>query len=203
MSNNQPPNGMQTPSPIGPGQTPTMGMQPPPPGQVEPKTLGLAIAALVVGIVSFFCFGIITGPVAIVLGVMAMKRIKAAPQQYKGQGLALAGTIIGGVATAIFFIGIMASIAIPNFMSLRSKAYDASALSAARSAKIVEEIYFMENGGVDGGSYADNLSDLLVLEKTLVDDTDVTFIFGDCNSAGYTFTTLHARGAQEHVMTDK
>jgi len=182
---------------------PQMGQQvmPPPPGQTPPKTSGLAIASLVAAVLSFFCFGIIVGPIAIILGVKAMKKIKAEPQTYAGHGLALAGTIVGAVATFFYFI-IVVLIAIPNFIQLRGRAYDAAAQSAGFSAKIAQELHFQESGGENGGSYTDQLSDLLKWDKNLTDDSSVTFIFGDCNSEGYTFTTRHANGVTDKIFTD-
>lgn len=96
----------------------------------------------------------------------------------------------------IAIIGILALIAIPNFIQLRSRAYNASAQSAGRNAKTSQEVYFQSNGGDNGGSYAANLGDLLIWDKNLTDDTDVTFTFGPVGSSGYTFTTSHSRGTE-------
>ena len=72
-------------------------MPPTPPAPVEappidgPKVSGLAIAALILGICSFVpLLGLLTGPVAIVLGIVALAR------KVSGKGLA-----IGGVATGL------------------------------------------------------------------------------------------------------
>ncbi len=73
----------------------------------------MAIAALVLGIVSLFLFPLATGTLGIVFGAIALKRIKANPSQ-EGRGMALAGLVCGivgialwllliGLGTAIFF----------------------------------------------------------------------------------------------------
>jgi hypothetical protein len=75
-----------------------------PPG---PPTDGMAITALVLGIVAFpgiCCWGLpglILGVVAIILGRMALRRIRAAGGAIGGRGLAQAGWICGLVAAIL------------------------------------------------------------------------------------------------------
>jgi uncharacterized membrane protein YkgB len=71
------------------------------PYQAAPKNNGLAIASLVLGIVGVvFCwcygFGVLTGIVGLILGIVGMKQIKKTGA--KGRGLALTGIITSGVA---------------------------------------------------------------------------------------------------------
>ncbi len=90
------------------------GFQPYEPYRVvkPPGTNGKAIAALVSALVGFMFCGLpsIAGPI---LGVIAMRECRRTGQD--GYGLALAGTIIGGLVTAmwvlylVFVIGIAAS----------------------------------------------------------------------------------------------
>jgi hypothetical protein len=107
------------PPPPGYGPPPP-GYGPPPPGYGQPpgspygqwqpypqqrRTNGLAIAALVCGILGG-CFGI-TGIVAIVLGAVALGQIKQSGQE--GKGLAIAGIVLGALwivaLAAIFLVG--------------------------------------------------------------------------------------------------
>ncbi len=69
----------------------------------EPKASGLAISAMIIGIMALFSFiyVIILGPLAIVLGAIALHKINKNPKLYKGEGFAIAGIILGAVA--IFF----------------------------------------------------------------------------------------------------
>ena len=97
---------------------------PPPPyttyGYAAPRTEGMAIAALVVGIVAvagLFCYGVpalIAGPVAIVLGLVADRRIKASGGAVGGHGLAMAGWIIGICATVL---GALAALVVFGMMA--------------------------------------------------------------------------------------
>ena len=86
-----------------------------------PRTDGMAIAALVVGIVAvpgIFCYGIlavILGAVAIFLGLRARRQIKASGGAVGGYGLAQAGWIIGlcaAILGALYFIFIVVLIGI-------------------------------------------------------------------------------------------
>lgn len=68
------------------------------------KNEGMAVGALVCGIVSALCgvigfCGVIIGPVAIVLGVVARRRIRDSAGMTKGDGLALAGLVLGIIGT--------------------------------------------------------------------------------------------------------
>ena len=64
---------------------------------------GLAVAALVLGIVWAFWLGSI---LAVIFGHVAMRRIKRQPNMRKGYGLAVAGLVLGyvGAATFVLFV---------------------------------------------------------------------------------------------------
>ncbi len=55
---------------------------------------GKATTALVLGLVGLFCFGIITGPLAIVFGGMALSGMGLTGNQ-DGRGMAIAGLVMG------------------------------------------------------------------------------------------------------------
>jgi hypothetical protein len=54
---------------------------------------GLAISGLVSGVVGFFVCGVVLGPLATVLGVLARRRLRAAGEP--GEGLATAAIVLG------------------------------------------------------------------------------------------------------------
>jgi type II secretory pathway pseudopilin PulG len=88
--------------------------------QPQPQTRkGLAIASLVLGILSILTLGLlVVGAIAaIVLGVIALGRIKKEPATYGGKGMAIAGIITSGVSLLLIAVfGIMATIAVPRIM---------------------------------------------------------------------------------------
>ena len=73
----------------------------------SPGVNPLAIASLVCALAGILLFGIITGLVAVVLGVLALSSIRATSQ--RGLGLALSGVLLGIVDVTgwIIFLGIM------------------------------------------------------------------------------------------------
>ena len=94
----------------------------------------------------------------------------------------------------VAIIGILALIAIPNFINLRQKAYDASAKSAGRNAKLAEEVYYNDREA-STGSYTSSLDVLLGIDKNLTDDASVTFNFDHASESGFTLHTSHASGS--------
>ena len=102
------------PEPLPPPALPPVPPVPPPPpppypgyGYASVPTDGRATAALVVGIVAvvgLFCYGIpaiILGPIAIFLGLSARRHIKASGGAVGGGGIAMAGWILGLLATVL------------------------------------------------------------------------------------------------------
>jgi len=73
-----------------------------------PQTSGLAIASMVVGILSlvggWMCCGVIIPIVAIVMGHIAFSQIQRSPETMTGKGMAIAGFTIGYVALLLAII---------------------------------------------------------------------------------------------------
>jgi hypothetical protein len=98
------------------GQPPEHGFNPPPTYgyaypqqgygyQPRPATSTKAVVGLVLGIVSIlFCYvGLVIGPIAIVLSVMARNEIDRAPHgTVEGRGMAVAGLVTGIIGTLIW-----------------------------------------------------------------------------------------------------
>ncbi|MCM2255071.1 MAG: DUF4190 domain-containing protein [Vicinamibacteria bacterium] len=119
----------------------------------EPKK-GLAIASLVVGILSILtlgCLGVgaLTG---LVLGIVALRRATGSPQQYSGKGLAIGGIVTSGLSLLLLipFFGIVAAIAIPSFLRARISANEASAMGDVRTVISAEAAYQSQNGAYYG-----------------------------------------------------
>jgi hypothetical protein len=83
--------------------------------QAPPRTSPLAVWSLVLGILSLLCFSFITGIPAIICGHMGRSKIRDSQGALKGEGLALAGLILAYISIAIFVLGMIAAIALPNF----------------------------------------------------------------------------------------
>jgi hypothetical protein len=102
----------QAGDPPGPPPSPTSGVPSVPLPATGSSSKGMAIASLVCSLVGIVLFGPILGIIAIVLGAVARKNMRAA-NNYDGYGIALAGIIIGAVEaviTILIVIFVIASI---------------------------------------------------------------------------------------------
>ena len=69
----------------------------------EDRASGMAISAMVVGIVGILCSWVIVfsfplGVTALILGILEFKKIKDGAANEKGRGMAITGIILGGLA---------------------------------------------------------------------------------------------------------
>jgi len=68
-------------------------------GYAAPRNDGLAIASLIVGVLSivcfFFCLGIVLGPAAAIMGFISRQRISTSGGALSGGTMALIGLILG------------------------------------------------------------------------------------------------------------
>jgi len=116
---------------------------PPPPEYPAPKTSGMAIASLVLGTLGFLTC--VTAPVGLVLGIVAMVQIGRTPERLRGMGLAVAGTVISGVA--ILIVPIFAAILFPVFVRARVTAHKTLCLSNARQLCTAMQLYASDHDG--------------------------------------------------------
>ena len=107
---------------------PPAGYVPPPPGAyIAPgmgyatqRTDGLAIASLVIGIVSIACFvacfGIVLGPIAAILGFISRQRIATSGGMIRGGTMAVIGLVLGvlGFVVSVIWFFVIASGAFNN-----------------------------------------------------------------------------------------
>lgn len=68
---------------------------------VKPSVVPAAVWSLVLGVLSILCLGIVTGIPAIICGHSARSRIRKDPASASGDGMALAGLILGYLGTAV------------------------------------------------------------------------------------------------------
>src|SRR5258708_32048289 len=112
---------------------------PPPPNLRK----GLAIAALIIGILNILFFGLlgvgaITG---VIIGFIALGKAKRAPMEYGGKGLAIAGLAMSGLSVILSVIAIIAVIAVPNYLHRVTMAEESSAVMNMRTIGQAEASY--------------------------------------------------------------
>ena len=92
--------------------------------EIQKKTAGIAITSLVFGILGLACLGPLGAIPAVICGHIAKSRIKASAGSLEGDGLALAGLILGYVSIGLMVVmlPIYAAITIPAFVKARDTA---------------------------------------------------------------------------------
>ncbi|HSM85218.1 MAG TPA: DUF4190 domain-containing protein [Candidatus Limnocylindrales bacterium] len=125
---------------------------------MQPRTDGQAIASLVLGIASvFLCLSFVAGIPAIVLGHLSRKSIRESMGRLKGDGMALAGLIMGYIGSCVVGILIIAAILIPNLLRARMAANDSAAAATVRTIDTAQAAYRVS---YPSGGYAADLATL-------------------------------------------
>jgi len=116
------------------------------PAAPAPKTSGLAIASLVLGLCGLITCGV-ASLVGLILGIVAMSQIKKSNGALTGGGLALAGTIVSGVFLLIFPLFLVASMASPAFTKARDRAQAIQCINNMHQLAVATEAYAAEHNG--------------------------------------------------------
>ena len=93
---------------------------------------------------AFLLIGLLFAPVGLILGIVALAKIKKKPHFYGGQGFAIAGIVTSSMIVLIF--PIIAAIAIPNLLAARRMANEASAISTLRTISSAEQMFMATAG---------------------------------------------------------
>lgn len=162
---------------------------PPIPGS-EARTDGKAIWSLVLGILSLVCFSILAGIPAVVLGHLSRSAIRNSMGRLKGEGMALAGLIMGYISFALPFILILASIMIPSLLRARQVANEAGAIASLRAINTAETTFLSSKGSGYGDLQA--LVSAGLLDPSF-SETKAGYRFSiDASNSGYTAVATRA-----------
>lgn len=142
---------------------------------------GLAIASMVMAIIAFpttfLLIGLLLAPIAVIMGIVALRRATKNPMTYGGKGFAVAGIAVGSVV-CVFFVPLIAAIAIPNLLASRRAANEGSALDSLEIIALAQDKHSSNDVAGDCG-------DLMMLAaKNMIVDAKVAS--GKKN--GYKFT---------------
>jgi type IV pilus assembly protein PilA len=102
-----------------------------------------------------------------------------------------AGFTLIELLVVMLIVGILASIAVPSFLSQREKASDADAKTAAKTAATAAETLATENNGVYDTPRRVNPGNLRAIEPTL---RDVTLQVRAVSATGYTVRVISDSG---------
>lgn len=162
-------------------------------GHSAKQKSGLAIGSLVFGIIGMFTGGLLLvgSIIGVIMGGVAVSKSNKNPAQYGGKGFAIAGIVLNCIApVSLFFVGIIAAIAIPNLLAARRAANEGSAISQMRVLMAAEQTFAATRGAGRCGDLADlDAADLI----------DSTLASGRKN--GYEFTIVKKANACELFAT--
>ena len=116
-------------------------------GNATKQTPGAAIASLVLGILGLIgCAPL--GIVGIICGHTSYSRIRKKPDEFKGEGVALAGIITSylSLAMMIFIFPMLAAIAIPSFVRARERSRENMSLNEMKYLQVAIGYYTMDMG---------------------------------------------------------
>ncbi len=169
----------------------------------------LSFVALALALVSVFFAGniFIQWPVAatsIAIGLLILRLVRRSPDRYAGRNLALAAMVIAVAAMMLGLVIFMSVKRLSKAPAPTMTGAQASVYSTGRNAELAQRMLYEDQAiwNPDAGrpSYADNLRALLEYDKSLNADRSVTFVFGTCNTSGYTFTVMHAESPAQFVL---
>lgn len=113
---------------------------------VPPRTSGLAVTSLVLGILGFLIVPAVAG---LVCGIVAWIQINRSAGALKGRGLAIAGTVLSGVMLALIpVIAILAAMLLPALASAKQKAQEIHSLNNVKQLNLALRLYSGDSGGV-------------------------------------------------------
>ncbi|MCW5554454.1 MAG: DUF4190 domain-containing protein [Verrucomicrobiae bacterium] len=140
------------------GELTTHSAAPPPApgGPVKAKTSGMAIASLVLGILGLVSCGA-TALIGLVLGIVAMVKIKNSEGRLSGNGLAIAGTVVSGVF--LLLIPIQAAMLLPALAKAKERAQTINCVNHVKQLALAVRIYASDNE--DRFPSADNWCDAI------------------------------------------
>ena len=123
----------------------------------DAKTSALAVASLVLGILSF-CTFCITAPLAIILGIVGLFKIEKSQGKLKGRGIAIAGIALPGIALPV--IALLMGIMMPALARTRMIAY--RMVCATNMSALSKEMLLYAGDNKDMYPTTDQWCDLLV-----------------------------------------
>lgn len=111
------------------------------------KRQGLAIASLVLGLISIMCFGIIAGVPAIILGHLAYSKARKAPDQYAGSNFAIAGFVMGyaSILTTVFLTAVLAGMLLPALAKAKAKAQSIKCVNNLKQVGLAFRIWAQDH----------------------------------------------------------
>lgn len=130
----------------------------------QKQVVGVAIASLVLGILGLIMIGPLGSIPAVICGHVAKARIRKAPETCSGDGMALAGLILGYLQIAFMavMIPLMLAVAVPAFSHARDTAQRVVCVNNMRLITSAKEQAATANGLTAGAALTEDQLDTYV-----------------------------------------
>jgi len=123
----------------------TTGVLPPLPtaaATAPAKTSAMAVTSLVLGVLGVFTCGV-TALFGLILGIIAMVKVKNSGGRLGGNGIALAGVIVSGIF--LLMIPIYAALMLPALAAAKQKAQSINCINNVKQLALAVRIYSGDN----------------------------------------------------------
>jgi len=117
----------------------------PPPGPAatsRAKTSGMAITSLVLGILGMFSCGA-TALIGLILGIIALVKIRNSQGRLSGNGLAIAGIVVSGIF--LLMLPIFAAMLLPALAKAKERAQTISCVNNVKQLGLAVRMYATDN----------------------------------------------------------
>jgi hypothetical protein len=123
---------------------------------VQKQTAGVAVASLVMAILGFVLLGPLGAIPAVICGHIAKSKIKQNPETLTGEGMALAGLIMGYIqlGALVVIVPLFAAIAIPSFIMARDTSQQNACIGNMRQIDSAKEQWALANNASEGSTVA-------------------------------------------------
>jgi len=111
-------------------------------GATPVKTSGLAVTSLVLGILGMFTCGL-TALVGLILGIVALVKVKGSKGALKGDGLALAGIIVSAIF--LLMLPVFAAMLLPALAAAKQRAETINCVNNEKQLALAIKIYAGDN----------------------------------------------------------
>jgi len=121
-----------------------------------PRTAGIAIASLVLGILAVTCFSILAGIPALILGIIALNKVGKSAGTLTGKGFGIAGIVMGGLSFILLpvVLGILSGLLFPAVARASTQAKMAKAQVEVLALNQAMQAYYTEYGKWPGQTAA-------------------------------------------------
>jgi Domain of unknown function (DUF4190)/GYF domain 2 len=116
---------------------------PPPPVPAAPKPSAMAVTSLVLGILGLLC--VPSALVGLLLGIIAMVKVKNSGGKLTGYGIALAGTIVSGIFLILIPIVVLPAMLLPALAAAKQKAEEINCVNNEKQLALAIRIYSGDN----------------------------------------------------------